>query len=69
NFNDILSASLIGGQGNVFLPLAGNGSIVTDPVAQRFCGFGNPVYVVGGVDRISDATARQVAQLAAGQGC
>lgn len=69
NFNDILSASLVVGQGNVFLPLAGNGTTLTDAVLALFCGVGNPLFVIGGTDRISDATAQQAAAVAAGQGC
>jgi putative cell wall-binding protein len=69
SFADILSASLLGGLGNPYLPLAGSGTLVTDPVRQAYCGFDGPLLVIGSTQRIPDAAARQAAAVVAGTGC
>lgn len=70
SFNDVLSATLIAGQGNWFLPLEGeDGSIVTDGTREAFCDIGGDLFVIGGTDRIGDATAALLVELLTGSGC
>ncbi|WP_370324788.1 S8 family serine peptidase [Euzebya sp.] len=71
NFNDVLSASLLGGHGAVFVPLEDPGptSPVRDEVREGVCGAGGNLFVVGGRDRISDATADEVYAITQGQRC
>jgi hypothetical protein len=69
-FNDVLSASLIGGSGNVFLPLDGQaGEILTSATATSFCDFGAPLVVIGGRDTVSDSAARRAAEVVDGTAC
>ncbi|MEE8603652.1 S8 family serine peptidase [Euzebya tangerina] len=70
NFNDVLAASLLGGNRSLFLPLEGeDGSIVTPAVQQAFCDFGGPLIVVGGRDVVTDAGALAAGDVLAGTGC
>lgn len=72
NFNDVLSATLIGGQGNIFMPLEQDeaGSVLTDSVRQSgFCGFGGGLLVVGGQDRVSTASAVDANDVLQGTAC
>jgi hypothetical protein len=70
NFNDVLAASLIGGNANLFLPLeAQDGSVVTASVKNAFCGFGGPLLVVGGRDVVSDAGAGEARAVVEGTNC
>ncbi|CAN5308805.1 hypothetical protein BH23ACT9_BH23ACT9_07190 [soil metagenome] len=69
NFQDVLSASLLGGLGNVYLPLAAGGTMITPPVRQAFCNADTVLFVIGGTDRIPDATAREAADVLRGTGC
>ncbi len=70
NFNDVLAASLLGGRGNVFVPLEGeDGSIVTAPVAAAFCGFASALFLIGGQDVISQDGADELADIVLGRGC
>lgn len=70
NFNDVLAASLIGGNANLFLPLeAQDGSVVTASVKNAFCNFGGPLLVVGGRDVVSDAGAGEAGAVVEGTRC
>ena len=72
NFNDVLSASLLAGSGNVFAPLEGDdGSVITAAVRSFYCDAApdQELVVVGGTDVITDAAARDLAGVVAGQGC
>jgi hypothetical protein len=69
-FTDVLAASLIGAQANIFLPLDGaDGSVLTDATRAAFCGVGGPLLVVGGRDTISDAAAGAAAAVVEGTAC
>lgn len=70
NFNDVLSATLLAGQGNVFFPLDGeDGSLITPATRQAFCGFAGDLVVVGGQDRVSDATVADILDILAQRSC
>lgn len=70
NFNDVLSASLIGGNGFLFFPLRGaDGSVVTQTTRDAFCGLGSAVLLVGGRDVVSDQAAQTVAGVIDGTAC
>ena len=69
-FTDVLSASLIAGQGNWYLPLEGMaGQPITAATRSTFCDFGGQLYVIGGRDRIDDDTTEDLLEILAGQGC
>ena len=69
-FTDALSASLIAGQGNWFLPLEGMaGDPITPATRGTFCDFGGQLYVIGGRDRIDDDTTEELLRILAGEGC
>lgn len=72
NFNDVLSATFLGGLGNVFMPLEQDaaGSVVTDSVRQSgFCEFGGSLLVIGGRDRVSTASAVDANDILQGTAC
>ena len=70
NFNDVLSATLLAGQGNVFFPLDGeDGSHITPDTRQVFCGFAGELLVVGGYDRVSDDTVADILDILAQRSC
>ena len=69
-FTDALSASLIAGQGNWYLPLEGMaGNPITPATRGTFCDFGGQLYVIGGRDRIDDDTTEELLRILAGEGC
>ncbi len=69
-FNEVLAASLLGGNGNVFLPLDGSqGEVLGASVREAFCSLGGPMAVVGDRDVISDTAAGVAAAVVEGDGC
>jgi putative cell wall-binding protein len=71
NFNDVLSATLLGGRGNVFMPLEedAGASVITVTVEAAFCRFGTDLVVIGGRDRVTTESAVRAHEILQGDGC
>lgn len=74
NFNDVLSATLVAGNGNVFLPLEGPSTDpsvpeLTQSTRDFFCGFGGGLLIAGGQDVISDAAANRAQEVLDATAC